>query len=189
MCLRKVLRLGTATFIINMFYIFPNDGWDMKEDHVLRHMKYFLADIVWPSLILWVVNCICAKVQKSSKVVIIDCIFLRMYPSSVIVSKTKIVEVVGNEMSLNAIKAVSTSDGSHLVISCNRLSLSIFLDIPLYFNYIWPCPSLVKDWFGSSILVLSRFWIQYQSKTLRSSYLLARRKFDHKVFKLHCIYL
>ena len=148
-----------------------------------------LPTFVWPSLMLWVLNCICAQVQKSSKVVIIDCIFLRMYPSSVIVSKTKIVEVVGNEMSLNAIKAVSTSDGSHLVISCNRLSLSIFLDIPLYFHYIWPCPSLVKDWFGSSILVLSRFWIQYQSKTLRSSYLLARRKFDHKVFKLHCIYL
>ena len=41
---------------------------------------------------------------------------IRMVPSSVTVRKTKQVEVLNNEMSLNAIKAVSTSDGSHLVI-------------------------------------------------------------------------
>ena len=60
-------------------------------------------------------------VESSSRVIIRDCIFLRMVPSSVTVRKTKQVEVLNNEMSLNAIKAVSTSDGSHLVISCNRL--------------------------------------------------------------------
>ena len=59
-------------------------------------------------------------IKKTSKVIIRDCIFLRMYPSSITVSQTKRVEVVHNELSLNAIKAVSTSDGSHLFISCNR---------------------------------------------------------------------
>ena len=63
-------------------------------------------------------------IKKTSKVIIRDCIFLRMYPSSITVSQTKRVEVVHNELSLNAIKAVSTSDGSHLFISCNRWSVS-----------------------------------------------------------------
>ena len=59
-------------------------------------------------------------VEKTNKVTIKDCIFLRMYPSSITVSQTKMVEVINNEISINAIKAVSTSDGSHLFISCNR---------------------------------------------------------------------
>ena len=66
-------------------------------------------------------------IKKTSKVIIRDCIFLRMYPSSITVSQTKRVEVVHNELSLNAIKAVSTSDGSHLFISCNRWSVSSLL--------------------------------------------------------------
>ena len=59
-------------------------------------------------------------VKQSSRIIIKDSIFLRIYPASVMVSKTKQVEVTNNEMSVNAIKAVATSDGSHLVISCNR---------------------------------------------------------------------
>ena len=47
--------------------------------------------------------------------------FLRLSPHSVVVDKTKKVTVVKNVMSVNAIEAVYAKDGSHLMISCNRL--------------------------------------------------------------------
>ena len=60
-------------------------------------------------------------IERTSKVSIKDCIFLRLSSGSVKIKKTKQVEVINNELSINAIKAISASEGSHLFISCNRL--------------------------------------------------------------------
>lgn len=76
------------------------------------------------------------------QVTIRDCIFLRISPGSFQVKRTKEVilviwfslhghiflkcihfvqvEVTKNELSVNAIKAISATEGSHLYISCNR---------------------------------------------------------------------
>ena len=53
--------------------------------------------------------------------IIKDCIFLRLNTGSITIKKTKQVEVINNELSINAIKAISATEGSHLFISCNRL--------------------------------------------------------------------
>lgn len=47
--------------------------------------------------------------------------FLNVVPQSIVVEKTKEVTVVRNEMSFNAFEVVYAKDGSHLMISCNRL--------------------------------------------------------------------
>jgi len=61
------------------------------------------------------------QVDRTGKVTIRDCIFLRISPGSFQVKRTKEVEVTKNELSVNAIKAISATEGSHLYISCNRL--------------------------------------------------------------------
>merc|ERR1711953_300460 len=50
-----------------------------------------------------------------------DSRFFRVYRQSIIVEKTKKVSVVNNEMTTDALKVVYAKDGSHLLISCNRL--------------------------------------------------------------------
>ena len=47
--------------------------------------------------------------------------FLRISRKAIVVDKIKEVSVVGNEMTVNAFVVVYAKDGSHLVISCNRL--------------------------------------------------------------------
>ena len=60
-------------------------------------------------------------IKRTNKVTIKDCIFLRLDTGSVKIKSTKQVEVINNELSINAIKAISATEGSHLYISCNRL--------------------------------------------------------------------
>lgn len=50
-----------------------------------------------------------------------DSSFLRISSQSVVVEQTKEVKVLKNEMAVNALEAVYAKDGSHLIISCNRL--------------------------------------------------------------------
>ena len=51
-----------------------------------------------------------------------DSTFLNVQPMSIVVEKTKEVTVLKNEMTINALEAVFAKDGSHLMISCNRLT-------------------------------------------------------------------
>ena len=80
-------------------------------------MKYFLLES--STLSHFPPNSV--TIERTSKVIIKDCIFLRLSSGSVKIKKTKQVEVINNELSINAIKAISASEGSHLFISCNRL--------------------------------------------------------------------
>lgn len=61
------------------------------------------------------------EVSVARKLNIKDCSFLSLSPQSIVVEKTKEVIVLGNEMTMNALDVVYAKDGSHLMISCNRI--------------------------------------------------------------------
>ena len=48
-------------------------------------------------------------------------LLLQVYPMSIMLEKTKYVEVRNNQFSMNAIQVISYKDGSSVLISCNRL--------------------------------------------------------------------
>ena len=62
--------------------------------------------------------------------------FLRLAPQSVVVDKTQKVIVEKNVMPVNAFEAVYAKDGSHLMISCNRL-----IGKPISPECTWTTPS------------------------------------------------
>ena len=62
--------------------------------------------------------------------------FLRLSPQSVVVDKTQKVIVEKNVMPVNAFEAVYAKDGSHLMISCNRL-----IGRPISPECSWTTPS------------------------------------------------
>ena len=62
--------------------------------------------------------------------------FLRLSPQSVVVDKTQKVIVEKNVMPVNAFEAVYAKDGSHLMISCNRL-----IGRPISPECTWTTPS------------------------------------------------
>ena len=61
------------------------------------------------------------QISRAKILDIRDSNFLRVSPKSIVVEKTKDVTVLKNEMTINALEVVYAKDGSHLMISCNRL--------------------------------------------------------------------
>jgi len=61
------------------------------------------------------------RTSRTDKLEIKDSIFQRVYPMSVVAEKTKVIEVMNNQFSVNAIQVISYKDGSSVFISCNRL--------------------------------------------------------------------
>lgn len=60
-------------------------------------------------------------VNRADKLVIKDSTFARVYPKSMVLEKTRVVEVVNNQFSVEAIQVISYKEGSSVFISCNRL--------------------------------------------------------------------
>jgi len=60
-------------------------------------------------------------VSRTDKLVIQDSTFSRVYPQSMVLEKTRVVEVVNNQFSVEAIQVISYKEGSSVFISCNRL--------------------------------------------------------------------
>ena len=61
------------------------------------------------------------RVSRTDKLVIKDSTFTRVYPKSVVLEKTKVVQVMNNQFSAEAIQVISYKDGLSVFISCNRL--------------------------------------------------------------------
>ena len=61
------------------------------------------------------------KVSKTGKLEIKDNRFLSVVANSIQLEKTKFVEVMNNQFSLNAHQVIEYKDGSSVMISCNRL--------------------------------------------------------------------
>jgi len=61
------------------------------------------------------------QVNRADKLVIKDSRFMRVHPNSVVLEKTKVVEVVNNQFSVEAIQVINYKEGSSVFISCNRL--------------------------------------------------------------------
>merc|ERR1711953_624611 len=60
-------------------------------------------------------------VETTGQLEIKDNIFMKVYPMSIKMEKTRYIEVRNNQFSLNAIQVISYREGSSVLISCNRL--------------------------------------------------------------------
>lgn len=61
------------------------------------------------------------EIINADKLVITDNYFHRISAGSITIKTAKVVEVINNQFSVNAVKVVKSSEGSRFYISCNRL--------------------------------------------------------------------
>ena len=59
-------------------------------------------------------------VNGSAKLEIIDCVFEKIHFKSIVVEKTRALDILGNQFSGNGFKILSYRDGSSANIQCNR---------------------------------------------------------------------
>ncbi|XP_040580814.1 uncharacterized protein [Lepeophtheirus salmonis] len=60
-------------------------------------------------------------IKNAKDLLVKDSYFRHVEPRFILVEDTKSVLVMGNQMPINAVQVVQAADGSHLMISCNRL--------------------------------------------------------------------
>ena len=63
------------------------------------------------------------EIINADKLVITDNYFHRISAGSITIKTAKVVEVINNQFSVNAVKVVKSSEGSRFYISCNRYNL------------------------------------------------------------------